>query len=74
MKKLYTIAEFTNPFEVKLNLLKDMLEQAGIPFFTTNEFTRTIKPAIFTPSDLSIEVRVYEEDLRAAVDIYRSIQ
>ena len=74
MKKLITIAVFDNVFEVKYNLLKDMLEEAGIAYFSGNENSRIIKPALFmTPTNVSLEIKVYEEDMEEAMKILQSI-
>lgn len=72
--RLVTIAEFPNLFDVKFSLLKDMLEDAGIPFITNNENARTTKPLIANISNLAIDIRVYEEDLSAAMEILQSIK
>lgn len=75
MKKLITLAVFDNTFEIKFNLLKEMLEEAGINYLTTNENNRTVKPVMFpVASNLSIEVKVYEEDLEEAARIFQSIK
>jgi len=74
MKKLITLAVFDNSFDVKYNLLKDMLDEADIYYITNNENTRAIKPALFiTPSNTSIDIKVYEKDLDEAVKIMVSI-
>jgi hypothetical protein len=44
MNKLVTLAVFDNAFDVRFNLLKDMLDEAGIGYFTNNEYSRIIKP------------------------------
>lgn len=73
MKRLVTIAEFPHQFDVKLSLLKDLLEEAGIPFITTNENYRSSKPLVAVISNISIEVRVYEDDLPRALELLNSI-
>ncbi len=74
MKKLITLAVFDNVFDVKFNLLKSMLEQAEIPFLTSNENARAIKPMPFkNPVNVSIDIKVYEEDAEEALKIYYSI-
>ena len=74
MKKLVTLAVFTNSFDVKYMLLKDMLEEAGIAYLAVNDNARSIKPMPFTiPSNLSIEIKVEEENLQEAAKILRSI-
>lgn len=75
MNKLVTLAVFDNVFDVKFNLLKDMLDEAGIPFFVTNENTRIVKPALaMTPANLSIEIKVYETEAGKAYEILESIK
>ena len=74
MEKLITLAVYDNIFDVKFNLLKDMLEEAGIKYITNNENARTIKPLPYTtPSNLSIDIKVYEDDLEEAIRIFKSI-
>lgn len=74
MKKLHTLAIFDNVIEVKFNILKDMLEEAEIPYLTKNENTRTVKPTLsMVASNVAIEVKVYEEDLEEALKIWNSI-
>ena len=74
MKKLITLAVFDNIFDVKYNLLKDMLDEAGINYITNNENARIIKPMPYTtPTNLSIDIKVYEDDLEQAIKILESI-
>ncbi len=74
MKKLVTLAVFDNTFDVKFNLLKDMLEEAGIPYLTGNEHARTVKPLPFvSPANIAIDIKVYEEDAEEALKLYQSI-
>ena len=74
MKKLITLAVFDNAFDVKYNLLKDMLDEADIHYFTNNENVRIVKPMPFiTPTNMSIDIKVYEKDLDEAVKIMASI-
>jgi hypothetical protein len=74
MNKLITLAVFDNAFDVKYNLLKGMLEEAGIKFVASNENMRTVKPVMFmTPENISIEIKVYEEDFEEAMKIIQSI-
>lgn len=74
MSRLITIAQFPNVFDVKYTLIKDMLEEAGIPYITNNENARVTKPMIATISNISLEIRVYEEDLQEAMQILKSIK
>lgn len=74
MSRLIAIAEFPNLFDVKLALLRDMLDEAGIPYITNNENARTTKPLIANISNLAIDIRVYEEDLEEALEILKSIK
>ena len=74
MKKLVTLAVFDNVIDVKFNLLKDMLDEAGIPYLTGNEKARTVKPLPFvSPANIAIDIKVYEEDAEEAQKIYQSI-
>lgn len=74
MNKLVTLAVFDNAFDVKFNLLKSMLEEAGIVYITNNENTRTVKPVMFmTATNLSIDIKVYEENLEEAMELLKSI-
>ena len=75
MKKLITLAVFDNIFDIKYNLLKDMLDEAGINYISNNENARTIKPMPYTtPTNLSIDIKVYEDDLEQAIKILESIK
>lgn len=74
MKKLITLAVFDNIFDVKYNLLKNMLDEAGINYITSNENARTVKPMPFmTPTNVSIDIKVYEDKLEEAIKILQSI-
>ena len=74
MKKLVTLAIFDNSFDIKFNLLKDMLDEAGISYLTTNENTRTVKPVMFmAAANVSIEIKIYEKDMKEALNILNSI-
>ena len=74
MSKLITLAVFDNAFDVKFNLLKDMLNEAGIAYLTTNENARAVKPMPFmTPTNISIELKVSEGKLDEAAQLFRSI-
>jgi len=73
MNKLITIAEFDNTYDVKYSLLKDMLEQAKIPYIISNENARSVEVFVISPSNMSIEVKVYEDSLVEATEILKSI-
>jgi hypothetical protein len=74
MEQLVTLAVFDNAFDVKFNLLKDMLYQAGIAYFINNENSRSIHPMpAMTPTNVSIDVKVYSGKLEEAVSILKSI-
>ncbi|WP_372644727.1 hypothetical protein [Ancylomarina sp.] len=74
MDSLITLAEFDNAFEVKYNLLKDMLDQSGIRYIAINENARSAEPmAYMTPSNISIEIKIFEYDLEQAQKIFESI-
>lgn len=74
MSKLLTLTVFSNSFDVKFNLLKDMLSEANIPFVATNEFNRSVKAEIFPPSNMGIEVKIDEEYVGGALAILKSIE
>ncbi len=74
MKQLITVAVFSNTFDIKYSLFKDMLDQAKIPYLVVNENARSLKQFPMGPSNISIEIKVYEEYLEEAVKIIQSIQ
>ena len=75
MNKLVTLAVFDNVFDVRYNLLKDMLDEAGIGYITNNEYNRTVKPVLYpAPTNVSIDIKVYEDRLEEALEILRSIK
>lgn len=74
MKKLVTVAVFDNVIDVKFNILKDMLEEAEIPYLTKNENARKVKPTLsMVATNVAIDVKVYEENLEEALKIWQSI-
>ncbi|MBK6282754.1 MAG: DUF2007 domain-containing protein [Draconibacterium sp.] len=51
-----------------------MLEEAGIEYMVVNEITSSIDGTFAgSPSNIGIEIRVLEENLEEAVEIYNSI-
>jgi hypothetical protein len=46
MSRLVKLASFDSLIEIKFNLLKDMLDEAGIAYLTNNENSRAVKPAL----------------------------
>ncbi|MDX1285896.1 MAG: DUF2007 domain-containing protein [Draconibacterium sp.] len=74
MEKLITVAVFTNPYDVKLSLYKDMLEQGGIKYIVSNENARVVEPLTYAPSNISIEIKVYERYIKEALEILNSIE
>ena len=75
MKKLVTIGHFLNSFDIKYNLFKDMLEQAGIGYIVVNENSRITKGALLaSPANVTIEIKVDEENAKEAYEILQSIQ
>lgn len=75
MSKLITLAIFDTTFDVKFNLLKSMLEEAGIHYVSVNENMRGIEPfPMATPTNLAIEIRIAEEDMEVAGKILDSIE
>ncbi|MFH0759480.1 MAG: DUF2007 domain-containing protein [Bacteroidota bacterium] len=74
MSKLITLAFFDNVFDIKYILLKGMLDEAGIGYITNNENARAVKPMPFTtPANISIDIKVEEENLEEAREILKSI-
>ena len=74
MSKLIILGRFDNVFDIKFNLLKGLLDEAGIPYLTSNENYRTVKSVPFmTPANVSIDIRVEEADLEEAMNLYHSI-
>ena len=74
MKNLVTVAEFYKSFDVKFNLFKDMLEKAEIDYIVINENMRNIDGVFaVTPSNISIEIKVYEENVKQSLEILNSI-
>ncbi len=73
--KLVTLAVYDSIIDVSYNLLKNMLDEAGIQYFVNNEYSNISKP-MFTmmPTNLSIDIKVYEEDLKEATAILESIR
>lgn len=74
MDALLTLAEFSNVFEIKPGLLKELLEQAGIDYLVANENARIVEPLLISPSNLSIEIKVFESDWQRAVEVLKSIE
>ena len=75
MEKLITLKVFDNSFEVTFNLLKDMLDEAGIPYLASNVNSRSLKPSpSIIQTNLAIEIKVYEKDMEEAYEILRSIK
>jgi len=73
MEKLITIAEFDNTYDIKYSLLIDMLEQAGIPYILSNQNARSVELYFVSPSNMAIEVKVYDTWLTEAMEIVQSI-
>ena len=74
MNKLVTLAEFDNYFDVKYNLLKSMLEEAGIDYISNNENMSIIEPvASMSPSSIAIEIKIYDNDWDEANEILKSL-
>ena len=70
-----TIASFTSNFDMKYILFKEMLDEAGIRYMLVNEITSTID-GIYrgSPTNIGIELRVMEEDVKEALEIFNSIK
>lgn len=75
MSKAVTIATFTSNFDMKYILFKEMLEEAGIEYMLVNEITSTVD-GIYkgSPSNIGIELRVLEENVNEAIEIFKSIK
>ena len=73
MEKFITVAEFTNSHEVKFSLFKSMLKQAKIVYSINNENSRNVKPFLIAPSNLAIEVQVFQKDFQNAREILKSL-
>jgi hypothetical protein len=75
MKKLVTIASFMNSFDIQFNLFKDMLDEAGIGYIVVNENRRSVGGAlVVSPTNVTIEIKVDEENAREAFEILQSIK
>ena len=74
MKRLVTVAVFPTSFDIKYNLLKDMLDEAKIPFIEVNANMRGLEQFPIGPSNISIEIKVYEEYLEEVAKIIESIK
>ncbi|WP_346859328.1 putative signal transducing protein [uncultured Draconibacterium sp.] len=74
MNRFVKLVSFDSVMDIKFNLLKDMLDEAGIAYISNNENMRAVKPALsMMPSNLLIDVLVYEENLDEALTILKSI-
>ena len=75
MSKLVAVAQFLNSFDIRYNLFKDMLEEAGIGYVVVNENRRVAGGAlVVSPTNLAIEIKVDEEDYLKATEILESIK
>ena len=75
MNKSVTIATFTSNFDMKYILFREMLEEAGIKYMLVNEITSTIDGTFAgSPSNIGIEIRVLEENVAEALEIFNSIK
>ena len=70
-----TIATFTSNFDMKYLLFKEMLKEAGIQYMLVNEITSTVD-GIYrgSPTNIGIELRVMEENVEEALEIFNSIK
>ena len=75
MGKTVTVATFTSNFDVKYILFKQMVDEAGIDYILVNEITSTVD-GVFrgSPSNFGIEIRVMEENMESALEIFDSIK
>lgn len=75
MNKPVTIATFTSNFDMKYLLFKEMLEEAGIQYMLVNEITSTVDGVYRgSPTNIGIELRVMEENVEEALEIFNSIK
>lgn len=75
MSKLVTITTFLNSFDIRYNLFKDMLEEAGIGYVVVNENKRSVGGAlVVSPTNVAIEIKVDEENAQEAFEILQSIK
>jgi len=60
---------------MKYILFKEMLDEAGIEYMLVNEITSAVD-GIFpgSPSNIGIEIRVMEENVEEALEIFNSIK
>lgn len=73
MDHLITLAEFATSIEIKYNLLKDLLDQAGIKYVVVNENARDVEPFAITSSNIAIEIKILESDAEQALKLLESI-
>jgi len=72
---MVTLEVFNSSLDIRLLILKDMLEESGIGYITTNEVKSRGRPLqISAPDNMAIELRVYEENLEKAREILASIK
>lgn len=75
MGHLVTISTFLNSFDIRYNLFKDMLEEAGIGYIVVNENRRIAGGAlVVSPDNVAIEIKVDEENEEKALEILQSIK
>lgn len=75
MGGLVTISTFLNSFDIRYNLFKDMLEEAGIGYIVVNENRRIAGGAlVVSPDNVAIEIKVDEENVAKALEILQSIK
>ncbi|MDX1283658.1 MAG: DUF2007 domain-containing protein [Draconibacterium sp.] len=75
MNKPVTIATFTTNFDMKYMMFREMLEEAGIKYMVVNEITSTVDGTFKgSPTNIGIEIRVMEDKVEEALEIYNSIK
>lgn len=75
MSRLVTITTFLNSFDIRYNLFKDMLEEAGIGYIVVNENQRIAGGAlVVSPDNVAIEIKVDEENEAKVMEILQSIK
>lgn len=75
MNKLITLAVFDSIIDIDYNLLKDLLDEAGIQYIVNNEYSNFSRPMFsMAPANLCIDLKVFEKDLKPAMEILGSIK
>lgn len=69
-----TVASFDNAFDPQLLIVKSMLDEAGIGYYTVNEEFRALKPLpLMAPHALTIRLCVEKTRRDDALGILRAV-